>query len=110
MTNDPFDPQARKALRESGAPDWFPQNAEHHETKGTMREDTGTITFLCDLCSYKLVVDTNSDDFKSLLVDEGDRWAIHSGTTVPQFGVISVEHQQVSDLADSLFNFLGGDK
>ena len=86
ITSDPNDPEIRKALRELGAPDWYPQDAPRHTITGTSEQKEGGMwlsKLVCPICGWeKHFVSGEKGSMKT--INEGDRWAHHSGSTAPE--------------------------
>ena len=92
ITSDPNDPKFREALRELGAPEWYPQDAPKHICDGSFEqtEDGKDIAkFVCPDCGYE----KHFVEDALINVNEGDRWALHSGGT-RGIAITNVEAQQ----------------
>ena len=103
ITSDPNDPEFRKALRELGAPDWYPQDAPRHTVTGIseQKEDGTWISKLvCPICGWEKHFESGEEgSMKS--INAGDRWAIHSGSNAPEiFKISGLEANPGNDGAD----------
>jgi hypothetical protein len=82
ITSDPNDPEFRKALREIGAPDWFPQDAPRHQIQFEAVEDNSFVTMRCPICGWeKRVYQDGTDRFEN--IKDGDPWTLHEGSSLP---------------------------
>lgn len=86
ITSDINDPEFRRALRELGAPDWYPQDAPRHVLKGTSEQKEDGIwlsKLICPICGWEKHF-VSGEKGSMITINEGDRWALHSGSTAPE--------------------------
>ena len=104
ITSDPKDPEFRKALRQLGAPDWYPQDAPRHIVTGSSEkngDNTWLSKLICPICGWeKHFISGEEGTMKT--INEGDRWAIHSGSTAPEiFQITGLKADLAYDQADT---------
>ena len=109
IITDPHDPEFRKALRELGAPEWYPQDAPRHTAHGTSEQlDDGSwlSKLVCPICGWeKHFVSGEKGSMKT--ISEGDRWAFHQGSTAPDIlQITGVEVQQDEPVPDVFVEFM----
>lgn len=107
ITSDPNDPELRKALRELGAPDWFPQDAPRHTVTGTSEQNedgTWISKLVCPICGWeKHFVSGEKGSMKT--INAGDKWAHHSGSTAPELlRITGLEANPAHDQVDPRFS------
>jgi hypothetical protein len=116
ITSNPNDPEFRKALRELGAPDWYPQDAPRHIVTGSSEnnEDGSWLSKLvCPICGWEKHI-VSGDAGSMITINEGDKWAIHSGSTTPEtFQIVGFkanpDHDQAEHQSSSEDSNLGFD-
>ena len=116
IITDPNDPEFRKALRELGAPDWYPQDAPRHTVSGTteqLEDGTWLSKLICPVCGWEKHFISGQSIFSSKsktikTINEGDRWAHHSGSTAPDLFQITAVNMEVvkQELPDEFEEFL----
>jgi len=107
ITTDPYDPEFREALREIGAPDWYPQNAPIHILNGQSGslEDGGRFAkFLCPVCGWERHFINSEMD----VINRGDPWAFHRGSTDSSFQIIGLDVRHDEYVPEEFEDFLGG--
>jgi len=110
ITTDPDDPKFREALREIGAPEWFPQDAPRHVVTGVseQREDgTWLSKLVCQICEWEKHI-VSGDEGSIKTVNEGDKWAIHSGSTSQDLLQVTKIEVRQDEMPDVFTNFLEG--
>lgn len=103
ITTNPDDPEFRKALRELGAPDSFPQNAPRHVADGTCEpnhDGTWTVRYVCSHCGWEKHFHISDKGRQKETINQGDPWAHHSGTTMSGFQITGLK--PISDSDDIL--------
>jgi len=81
INTNPDDPEFRKALRELGAPDWYPQDAPRHTVTGNY--DNDIVVFVCPICGWEKHI-TTGEQRTLTTINKGNEWALHSGSTAPE--------------------------
>ncbi len=103
ITSDPNDPEFREAMREVGAPDWYPQDAPRHTISGTstQKEDgTWLSKLVCPICGWEKHF-VSGEKGSAITINAGDRWAIHSGSTAPEvFQITDLKVNPTPDQVD----------
>ena len=103
ITSDPNDPELRKALRELGAPDWYPQDAPRHTITGTseQKEDGLWLSkFVCPICGWEKHFESGENGSMKT-INPGERWAIHSGSNAPEIlNISSLKIKSANNQAD----------
>ncbi len=102
LTN-PNEPEFRRALRELGAPDWFPQDAPRHIASVTSEQNEDGVwlsKLVCPICGWeKHFVSGEKVSMKTINV--GDEWAHHSGSTAPEiFQITGIKVNPANDQID----------
>lgn len=104
ITSDPNDPEFRKALRELGAPDWYPQEAPRHTIIGTpeQKEDGTWISKLvCPICGWEKHFESGKNGSMKT-INPGEKWAIHSGSTAPE--IFKISRLEIKPARDNVDN------
>jgi hypothetical protein len=107
ITTDPNDLEFRKALRELGAPDWYPQNAPIHMLNG----ESGSLAnggrfakFVCPVCGWE----RHFINSEMEVINRGDLWALHRGSTNQDLQITGLEIRQDESVPEEFENFLDG--
>lgn len=114
ITSNPEDPDFRRALRELGAPEWYPQDAPRHEIIGNseQQEDGTWFTVLtCSKCSWEKHYRSGIDGGLET-ISEGDKWAFHFGGTDPKMFTITdieVSQSEEDERLDVFRKYLDGE-
>ena len=108
---DPNDPEFRKALRELGAPEWYPQDAPRHIVSGSseqLSDGTWLSKLVCPICGWEKHFVSGENMNRSMKsINEGDRWAFHQGSTAPEIlQITGVEVQQDEPVPDVFAKFI----
>jgi hypothetical protein len=108
IQTDPNDPEFRKALQELGAPDWYPQDAPIHNLNGVSGSNAGGsryAKFTCPECGWE----RHFIDGEMKVINKGDPWALHKGSTHPEIlQITSFEVSSPDEVPEEFEGFLKG--